>query len=442
MPTATSKQSADTAHVPARRWAYIIPVATVMYVLAFVDRINVGMILPYIDKNFGLTSADSGFAAGVFFFGYSILPIPCSLLAERWSARKIVTILMVLWGITAVLTGFVQNRMELYIARFVLGLFEGGVWPSILVLLSNWFPQRERARANALWITCLPLAAVIMAPVTGWLLTLLNWRWVFVIEGIPVLLWSGLWWWFAADHPKDAAWAPREEKQYIEQKIAAETENQPPASGYWNAFTDRTVLLLVATYFFWMAGLYGYTIWVPTVVKSLTHGSSAIVGLLTAIPFAFALVAMVVTSFWSDRVMKRQVFVAVPVLIGAIGLIGGQFMHSPVTQFIFLIISAIGVYAAFGPFWTVPTTILRPEMAAAALGLVNLGNLGGFVGPYVVGYLHKATGSQFAGFIVLGVFLLIAACISLLLKSDARTAESAKGRADNVPHHAAPGMRG
>ena len=147
--------------IPAKRWRYIIPMAVVMYILAYVDRINVAMILPYVDKSFGLTAADSGFAAGIFFVGYMLLQVAGGYLASRWSARKVIAILMVLWGTMAVLTGFVENRTQLYIARFLLGVFEGGVWPSILVLLATWFPQHERARANGLWITCLPISALI-----------------------------------------------------------------------------------------------------------------------------------------------------------------------------------------------------------------------------------------------------------------------------------------
>lgn len=417
--------------IPAKRWGYVIPMAAVMYILAYVDRINVAMILPYIDKNFGLTAADSGFAAGIFFVGYMVLQIPGGLLASRWSARKTVAILMVLWGLTAVATGFVQNREQLYIARFVLGIFEGGVWPAVLVLLATWFPQNERARANALWMTCLPISAVFMAPLTGWFLNFLSWRAVFIIEGVPPLIWVVVWWFFIADHPHEAAWASSEERAYVENALAAENAGKPASAGYWAAMTDRTVLWLVVAYFFWMAGFYGFTMWVPSVVKSFAgSGTSAgLVGWISAIPFAFALVSMVVTSAWSDRVMKRQAFVAVPAIIGACGLIAGQFVHTPALQLTFLIIAAIGVYGAYGPFWAVPSAILRPEVAGVAMGLINMANLGGFLGPYIVGYVSTSTKSGFAGFLVLAVFLLIVAAIFLMLGADRRITEETKASA-------------
>jgi sugar phosphate permease len=424
-------------NIPAKRWSHVIPVAVVMYILAYVDRINVAMILPYIDKSFGLSAADSGFAAGIFFVGYMVLQIPGGLLASRWSAKKTVAILMILWGVTAVLTGFVQNRTELYVARFILGIFEGGAWPSILVLLSTWFPQNERARANAFWITCLPLSAVLMAPLTGWLLHFMDWREVFIIEGVPPLVLVLPWWLLIADKPGDAKWVSPEERRYIEQRLAAENAGKPASTGYWAALTDPTVIWLVIAYFFWMAGFYGFTMWVPTVVKSFPwHGNALTVGLLSAIPFVFAVGGMLINSTWSDRAMKRQAFVAIPVLIGAAGLIAGQFVHAPGWQLTFLVIAAIGVYSPYGPFWAIPSAILRREVSGAGIGLINMANLGGFLGPYIVGYVRGATGTGYAGFLILSVFLIIVAAIFVFLGTDRRT-EAARAR-HLAPAGAAP----
>jgi sugar phosphate permease len=415
-------------NVPAKRWAYVIPVAAVMYILAYVDRINVGMILPYIDRSFGLSASDSGFAAGIFFVGYMLLQIPGGILASRWSARKTVAILMVTWGVTAMLTGFVQTRTQLYVARFVLGIFEGGVWPSVLVLLATWFPQNERARANALWMTCLPFSAAAMAPLTGWLLTFLTWRQVFVIEGIPPLVWVVAWWLFTADRPAEARWCSPEERQHVEGRIASENAAKPASAGYWAAVTDRTVVWLFTAYFFWMAGFYGFTMWVPSVVKSFagSGASAARVGVLSAIPFVFAVASMLITSNWSDRKMKRQAFVAVPALVGALGLVAGQFVHTPALQLTCLTIAAIGVYGPYGPFWAVPSAILRPEVVGVSMGLINMANLGGFLGPYIVGYLRGATGSGFVGFLVLAGFLLVVAAIFTAIGADRRIAEQAR----------------
>lgn len=400
----------------ARRWSRIIPIAFIMYMTAYMDRINVSMVLPYM-KSIHLTSADIGLASGIFFVGYMILQIPGAILANKWSAKKVVFILMILWSIMAMSTGLVQNKTQLFIARFLLGVFEGGVWPAVLVLLATWFPSDERARANAFWMVNLPLSAVIMAPITGWLLTITTWRNVFVIEGLLPLIWALVWLIAIDDNPKTAKWISNEEREYIENKISEENANKVVKNeGYASAFANGTVILLVIAYFFWMAGFYGYTMWVPSVVKSFKGLNSGIVGLITAVPFIFAIAGMVINSSWSDRRHIRAMHVAIPLLIGAFGLVVGQYLApTPILKMIFLVISAIGVYSPYGPFWAIPTDILRPELAAAAMGLINaIGNLGGFLGPYIVGWIQtKYTG--FLGFIILGLFLIITAIIALVL---------------------------
>ena len=416
---------------PSRqRWVHLIPVAMVMYVLAYVDRINVAMVFPYIDKSFGLTDADVGFAAGIFFVGYMVLQIPGGMLASRWGARRVVAVLMVLWSLAAIATGLVENRTQLYIARFVLGVFEGGVWPAVLVLLATWFPQDERARANALWMVCLPISAVVMAPLTGCLLGVLPWRWVFIAEGFPPLLWLVVWWVFIADRPRDARWMAPGERRELELRLAAENAAKPPAGGHLAALTDRRVLWLAVAYFFWMAGFYGYTMWVPSVVKSFAaDGRSALVGWIVAIPFAFAMVAMLLNSAWSDRRLKREAHVWGPLIIGVIGLTGGQWAaRSPLTSLAFLILAAIGVYAPFGPFWAIPSALLPSAVIGSAMGIINaVGNLGGFAGPYVVGFIRGRAHGGFAGLATLSGSLLIAVVIFLRLGVDQPAPRSSTG---------------
>ncbi len=417
----TSQIHPDKHPVPHQRWLRIIPIAVVMYILAFVDRVNVAMILPYVNKGLGLTSDDIGFAAGIFFVGYMLLQIPGGILASRWSAKKVVAILMVLWAVPAIACGLAQDRLELYLARFMLGLFAGGVWPAVLVLLITWFPREERARANALWMTCLPLSAILMTPITGGMLAVMSWRWVFILQGLPPVIWVVVWWTWIADHPAQAKWISKEERRFIEENTAAEARAKPPPAGYWRAFTNPVVLWLIVAYFFWMAGFYGLTMWLPSVVKSFAGSSSAsAVGWLSAIPFVFALIAMVINSIWSDRRMKRQMHVSVPLALGALALIGGQLVgHRPMLEMLFLLVAAIGVYGPYGPFWAVPSSLLQAEVSGAAMGLINaLGNLGGFLGPFVVGYVRGRTHSGFAGFMLLSVFLLISAAIFLFIGSD------------------------
>lgn len=405
------------AKVPAKRWYYVIPVAAVMYMLAYLDRNNVSVILPFMNGEIQMNASDKGLAAGIFFVGYMFLQIPAAVLAERWSAKKTVLILMIAWSLMAVWCGLVHSRVEFLAARFMLGFFEGGVWPSVLVLLASWFPLKERARANALWMCCLPLSSIIMAPLSGVLLQYMSWRWVFIIEALPPLLWAIVWWFVVADSPKTAKWVSTEERTYVEQTLAADEAAKPVStrtSSYAGALKDPRALLLIVIYFCWMSGFYGFSLWLPTVLKQLTNGSSALVGWLTAIPYLFALVAMIVVSRWSDRTQNRKLAVAIPLLIGVVAMVAGQFINSPVINIILLCIVAMGVYAPYGPFWAIPAGYLPLHVLAFAMGLINaLGNLGGFLGPYAIGALTEATGSDRAGYFLLAGILVLGALLTL-----------------------------
>jgi MFS family permease len=406
-----------TTPIPARRWTYVIPVAVVMYMLAFLDRSNVSVVLPYMDGDLSLSAADEGMVTGVFFLGYVFLQIPGAILAQRWSARKTVLILMVAWGIAAMACGLVRTKEQFYVARFVLGLFEGGVWPAVLILLASWFPLRERARANALWMACLPVSSIVMAPLSGWMLDHTDWRWVLLLQGFPPLVWAVVWWFAVADRPAQARWISRSEARYVEEALAAD-EAAKPATGsgsYLEAVRQRSVLVLIAIYFFWITGFYGFTLWLPSVVKTLTHdGSSTQVGLLSAIPFTVALVVMVANAAWSDRTGKRRQAVAVPLVVAMAALLLGQVVQGGVPGMVLLCVTAGALYAPYGPFWAIPGGVLRIEVVAVAMGLINaLGNLGGYVGPYLVGWLTDSTGTSVTGFGVLAGFLAVAVVLVL-----------------------------
>jgi sugar phosphate permease len=401
------------AAVPRKRWMLVIPVAAVMYLLAYVDRTNVALILPYIGKELPLSASAKGLASGIFFVGYLVLQIPAAVLAARWSARRTVVVLMIAWSLAAMACGLVHTEFQLDVARFVLGVFEGGVWPAVLILLASWFPQRERARANALWMACLPVSAILMSPISGWMLETMSWRWVFIAQGVPPLVWAVVWWALIADRPERARWISPVERDHLRTVLTREEAAKPTTrqESYLRALRNPVVLLLVAIYFFWITGFYGFSLWLPSVVKTMTgNGSSGLVGWLTAIPYVVALVAMVGNAMWSDRTGNRRTAMAVPMLVAAAALVIGQVWSvSQVWQMVLLCVVAAGVYAPYGPFWAVPSTVLRFEVVAVALGLINaLGNLGGFAGPYLVGWLTDATGSSGAGFLVLAGFLLVA----------------------------------
>ena len=432
--------------IPRKRWAYVIPVAVVMYMLAYLDRTNVAVILPYIGDDFPLSASAKGLASGIFFVGYLVLQIPAAVLAAKWSARKTVLLLMIAWAVAAVLCGLVQNETQLHLARLLLGLFEGGVWPAVLILLASWFPQAERARANALWMTCLPISAILMSPLSGFMLDHMSWRWVFVLQGLPPLVWAVVWWFAVADRPARARWISTAEREYLETTLQAEEDAKPTfakqgydnrgfapgrgrrhpdprKAGYRQALANRQVLLLVGVYFFWITGFYGFSLWLPSVVKTMTGGSATAVGFLSAVPYVLALAGMVACAHWSDRTGNRRLAVAVPLVVAIAGLLLGNLVHwPPAVRLVLLCVVATGVYMPYGPFWAIPSRILGIEVVAVAMGLINaLGNLGGFAGPYLVGWLTDVTGSATTGFVVLAAFLAVAAGLAFFGLKPART---------------------
>jgi sugar phosphate permease len=397
------------------KWLKIIPVAFIMYMLAYIDRINIGILMPYIQEDLNISASAAGDVAGIFFVGYMLLQIPGGILAAKWSAKKVIFILMILWGLAATAAGFVQTEEQLKWARFILGVAEGGVWPAVLVLLANWFTIKERARANAFWMACLPVSAMLMAPLTGILLTYFNWKEILIIQGLPPIIWAFVWYAFVKDKPSDAKWLPEEERKSLVKELASEQSKNAKSEGYFAAFKNKTVWGLVIMYFLWMTGFYGYTLWVPSVVGTLTKDPVAL-GWLTAIPFTCALIGMIINSYWSDKRLNRIQHVAIPLFIAAISMVAGQLVTSPILQMALLSITAICVYAPYGPLWAIPTAIIPAGVIGAALGLQNaVGNLGGYNGPKFFGMLKDVTGNYHAGFYFLASALVLAAVMTIIL---------------------------
>ncbi|RKR73519.1 MFS transporter [Frondihabitans australicus] len=399
-----------------RRWILLIPVASVMYLLAYFDRTNLSFVLPQMDDDLHLTATDKGLVSGIFFIGYFFTQVPAAIIAQKWSAKYVVLILMVFWGLCAVWTGLVHNTGELFTARFFLGVFEGGVQPATLILLSRWFPQKERARASGLWLLAIPLAPIIAAPITGTLLSSFDWRGVMILEGLPPLVWAIVWFFVIADTPRRARWASAREAADIETAIAADevikTESITTSTRYRDVVKNPIVIALVAAWFLYNAGFYGFTLWLPQVLSDMTGGSTELVGFLTAIPYVFGLAAMVVISTRTDRLGSRRTTVLVPLSVAAVALVVGQFVGGGVPEYVLLCVVAAGLYV-HGAFFALPPLLLRTEVLAVGLGLIGgIGNLGGFLGPYIVGWLDDVTGSTALGFVLLGA--AIAGCGVLL----------------------------
>lgn len=409
--------------MPEQRWFRIITVAFIMYTIAFIDRTNISLAIPSMSRDLHMDPAQAGGAAGVFFWGYIVLQIPGGYLASRWSAKNFVSILLVVWGVCSVATGFVHTWREFWWMRLLLGVAEGGVWPAVLVLLAHWFPRAERARANAYWMLCLPIAVIISSPLSGWILGHWNWRVLLISEGLLPFVWLVIWLTQIVDHPHQAGWISPEERDYLETTLRREsselqTQSKAPVL---QTLLHPQVLLLVAIYFLINCGNYGYLFWLPSALQAAQKMSNFLVGLLQAIPYVLTAVGMVLVSRHSDRHRERRGHVAAALAWGGVFLLASVVLsgHSPLLSFICICLVGAGSYGGHGPFWCLPTETLPPEVAGSAMGLINaLGNLGGYFGPKAVGVIDKHTGHFVYAFGSLGVGLLVAALLCRLLENN------------------------
>ena len=402
------------------RWARLIPVAIIVYVISFMDRTNIGFAFTSLGHDLHISEAQQGLAGGIFFIGYLFLQIPGGYLAERWSAKKFVGIMILVWGVFAVLTGFVTNFTELLVVRFLLGIAEGGIWPAILVLISHWFPAAERARAYGFWMMNIAISSIITAPLSGWILGLAGWRVLFFVEGaFPFLIAAPLWWGLIADRPRQASWVSPAERDYIEASLERENAAAPQFTGFRSVLRSSVVWRLVAVYFLIQIGFYGLNLWLPHVVATTTGGSDALVGAITAIPYLFAIAGLWLNARAADRNGRYSRHVLLSMVVGAVTLVASVAIgHIPALS-IFLVSLAMGGTLAYdGPFWASASRAMPVALAGGAMGLINaLGNLGGFAGPYLGGYLQDASGGSFLSTaIVLAVALLLAGLVMLTVR--------------------------
>ncbi|MBZ5515303.1 MAG: MFS transporter [Acidobacteriia bacterium] len=417
----------------SKRWLRIIPVAFIMYTIAFIDRTNISMALPSMSRDLHMDPTQAGDAAGVFFWGYMVLQIPGGHLAQRWSAKRFVSILLVLWGICAVGCGLIHTWREFWVMRFLLGVAEGGVWPATLILLAHWFPRAERARANAYWMLCLPAAVVASSPLSGWILGHWNWRVLLIAEGAIPFLWLVVWWWFIDDHPTQARWISTEERDYLVSTLEAEGAQLDPAAPepYLRALLRPQVLLMVAVYFLVNTGNYGYLFWLPSVLDTAKRFSDLQVGLLFAIPYAITGIGMVILSHHSDKRGERRGHAAFALTwAGSTLLASVLFSHSsPVLAFALVSLVGAGAYGFHGPFWAIPSETLPRSVVGSCMGLVNaIGNLGGYFGPLAVGYLNQRTGNFLYSFGLLSVAYLVGSALTLLLRHNPPRAGAIRSR--------------
>lgn len=400
-----------------RRWKILIPIIIVIYIIAYIDRVNVGFGMDGIKESLGMDAGQAGFAAGIFFIGYLILQVPGGYLAQKWSARKVVFVLMIGWGVIAILAGFVQSYEQLLTARFMLGVFEGGVQPALMVLINRWFSKEEKGRAFSLFIMHNPIATIITGPFAGLILAYGTWRELFIIQGaLPLVIGVGLWLHFAADNPETARWIDQAEKDEI-RALKIQDGMDKPIEGDWKlAVSNKYVWYLALLGMFVWLGFYGLQIWLPTLLKQSFEGSITI-GLVSAIPPVFAAAAIWFNGRGADKDRKYTVRVAVPLMIGGVTLA----LSSQVTgDHRWLVVAALALATScqlsfFGPYWTMNSTLVPPAAVGAGFGIINgLGNLGGLLGPYVGGWLQDVTGgSLVASTIFFGASVFIAGLMAM-----------------------------
>jgi ACS family tartrate transporter-like MFS transporter len=406
----------------------LIPYLFILYIIAFLDRVNVGFANLQMSSDLGFSPEAFGFGAGIFFIGYFLFEVPGTVLVETWSAKGWIARIMISWGLLATGAGFIHSPTQFHWMRFFLGVSEAGFFPGILVYLSHWFRQEDRAKAVALFMSAVPISSIIGAPISGLLLDVnwlgyAGWRWLFIVEGIPAVIFGVITLFYLTDRPEQAKWLPADEREWITGELARERTIKLAQSSLsiWDSLRQRDVLLLALAYFGMVSGLYGFNFWLPTIVKQLSGLSNLLAILVTAIPYCVGLAAMLLIGSSSDRSGERRWHTALPMLISGVGLLLGAMLQQHLMVAIALFcVGAIGIFGHFPSFWATAYSRYTGVAAAAAIALINsLGNLGGFAGPYIIGFLNEKTGSFVGGILYLSLSAVMSAiCILALRQPD------------------------
>ena len=405
-----------------KRWYRLIPIAFITYSLAYLDRANYGFAAAGgMAEDLDITAAMSSLLGSLFFLGYFFFQIPGTLYAANKSAKKLIFWSLILWGTFAMATGLVSNVYGLIVIRFMLGVVESAVMPSMLVFLSRWFTKAERSRANTFLILGNPATILWMSILSGYLVESVGWRWMFIIEGFPAILWAFLWWRLVVDRPKDARWLTNSEKGDLQAQLDLEQQSIKPVKNYAEAFKSRIVLLLCLQYALWCIGVYGFVMWLPSILNSAPDANIVTTGWLASVPYILAIAGMLIASYFSDKTLNRKLFIWPFLLIGALAFYGSYLLGADHfwLSFVLLVIAGGAMYAPYGPFFAVITEILPRNVSAGALALINsLGALGSFLGAYIVGYLNGSTGGFGASYIFMAGSLFLSALLTMIaLKS-------------------------
>jgi ACS family tartrate transporter-like MFS transporter len=423
---AESSALATALSKAARR---LVPFMGLLFLVSFLDRANVSFAALAMNKDLGFTPTIYAWGVGFFFFGYVLFEVPSNMVVMKTGVRRWMAVIIVAWGFASVLMALTEGQNSFFVLRFLLGAAEAGFLPGMLLYLTFWFPARKRARMTALFMIAIPLSNVVGAPLSGWILGIdslaglwgfKTWQWLFIIEGIPAVLLGVMVLWVLTDRPSEAQWLSDAERAAIAETLAHEAEAQA-AGGHQlgtslrHGLFSAPILMLCLAYFGMLLGGFGIIFWVPQIVKAFGL-SNLETGFVAAIPYAVSSVAMLVLGRIGDHTGKRIPLVVGPALAGALGLVVAGLSTSPVLSVAALSLAACGIYGSLPAFWTLPTAYARGTAAAGAFAMVNsIGAMGGFVGPYIIGWVKEETGAFGPGLVVLGCGALVSALVVLAL---------------------------
>ena len=406
----------------------LLPLLFLCYIIAYIDRINVGFAKLQLREVLGVSeekfSSAFGFGAGLFFVGYFFFEVPSNLILQRVGARIWIARIMIVWGIVSMAFMFLKGTTMFYVMRFLLGAAEAGFFPGVILYLTYWFPAQERARTMAMFIVGGVLAGVIGSPISGALLQLdgagglAGWQWLFLLEGIPAVLMGLIVLILLPNRPQDARWLSPAQKEWIQARIAADPAPllSAPRHGLMEIFTNGRVWLLCLLYFLMNVGGYSYEFWMPSIIKSFSTSDPMVIGIINAIPYLITAVAMILVARYSDKTGERRRVVALAAASSAIGFALSAWLKNPYLAMAALTLAFIGLKSTIAPFWAMTTTFLGGTAAAAGIAFINsVGNLGGFAGPYLVGVIKSETGSNVIALLFLGSALLGMAIFTLTL---------------------------
>jgi len=399
----------------------LTPLLMLSYVVAYLDRVNVGFAKLGMSTDLGLSDAVYGFGAGIFFIGYFIFEVPSNVILHKVGARVWIARIMITWGIVSMATMFVTTPTMFYVMRFLLGLAEAGFFPGIILYLTYWYPAHRRGRMTTWFMTAIAISGVVGGPLSGYILKSFNgvngwhgWQWLFLLEGLPSIIVGILVFIVLDDRISKAKWLTQEERELLERNIAAEDATKEDHAVGKVIFSPR-VLLMSLIYFSFVMGLYGVSFWLPTIIKSTGVTDAFMIGLLSAIPFAAAVVAMVFVARSADRLRERRWHIAIPGFVGALGLVlSVVWAHDTTLAMAALTLATMGILTTLPLFWSLPTAFLAGTGAAAGIAMINsIGNLAGFLSPYAVGWLKQATSANDAGMYMLAGFMILGGLLAI-----------------------------